>query len=665
MKNRLARFFQNEKLSVPTVILLLTLFAYGLFAPRMGFYWDDWPFAWSHRFYGSAQFVEAFSTNRPILGPIFMLTTAIFGGNPVTWQIVGLVARFLLSLVLFQVLRLVFPNQKANVLWVIFLFTVYPGYGQQWVAFTHVNQEFIPLIFLLTSFFISIWILRNKGSQWMIPPALFFQVLGLVSTEYFFGLEIIRALFILKIFSETIKDKKKLLQKTVAAWFPYLIVWTLVALWYYFFYSSGAYRSYDVARFSSEGLSAAAVLNEFLNTIFLAGFTSWLRAFSLFAAVDGTSIQVFTFAILVVTALLVFTFIASVHTPKPARRAPKAEASFGWWALAIGFVGIFAGRLPSWAVGFTLRFDFDHDRFFVSMMLGASLFIIGLADLILKVGKSKVVVLSLLIGLCVSQQFWTADAYRRDWENQRAFFWELAWRMPALEENTLLLADELPFDYVFDLHLTAPVNWVLAPSLQSHDLPYMLFYIRSRLGSSLPSLEPGTPITMPFRTATFMGNTSQSITIYKEDVSCLRVLDPVYADEETVIGERRVLADAIQLSDPSLIFVDAPAPTLDETIFGPEPAHGWCYYYAKAELARQEGDWEQIVRLYEQAQLADLGAQKPVEYLPFIEAYAKTGDVETANELEALTKEAQPALCDAIEAIAERTGQPWLASACK
>ena len=37
------------------------------------------------------------------------------------------------------------------------------------------------------------------------------------------------------------------------------------------------------------------------------------------------------------------------------------------------------------------------------------------------------------------------------------------------------------------------------------------------------------------------------------------------------------------------------SPTLPAHIFGAEPPHDWCYYYQKASLARQLGDWAQVV----------------------------------------------------------------------
>lgn len=50
---------------------MLVVLAYGLLIPWMGFYWDDWPFAWFLKFLGPAEFIEMFRPFRPFLGPIF------------------------------------------------------------------------------------------------------------------------------------------------------------------------------------------------------------------------------------------------------------------------------------------------------------------------------------------------------------------------------------------------------------------------------------------------------------------------------------------------------------------------------------------------------------------------------------------------------------------
>ena len=145
--------------------------------------------------------------------------------------------------------------------------------------------------------------------------------------------------------------------------------------------------------------------------------------------------------------------------------------------------------------------------------------------------------------------------------------------------------------------------------------------------------------------------------IYKEADGCLRVLDPIYENEETVPGANVYLINAIPLSNPDLIKTDAPELILDKTLFGIEPAHGWCYYYTKAELARQQTDWEQVVKLYNQAQKDGFSVSIPIENLPFIEGFAMTGDSEMAIKLTERTLKTQKELCPAIYTLWDRVLQ--------
>ena len=660
MKNIFNKFFRKETNFVPAILFLLILLAYGLLTPWMGFYWDDWPFAWFLRLFGPAEFIESFRPFRPFLGPIFQLTTTLFGGNPFTWQVIGLITRFLLSLEVWFVFRLIWPSQKQNLMWVVFLFTVYPGYQQQWVALTHVNQELIPLFFLFSSFFVTLWLLRNGRYQKRLTVlAILLQAMGLFSTEYFFGLEILRFFFLLAIFAETIKNRKELLQKTGLQWLPYFIMWMLNAVWTYAYHQSTAYDSYGVSLLSSSTLSPLAIGNEIITTLSLSGFTAWLGTFNIFATIDGTVTQSIAFVILIFSTSAIFIVMRFSQIEKTEANTGQDE-HWGLWAVTIGLVAIFAGRLPSWAAGLPLKLEFDYDRFFISIMLGASLFIVGLATLVLKEGKRKIVILSLLVGMSTAYQFSIANTYRRDWANQRNFFWQLAWRIPAMEENTALLTYELPLKYVSDLQLTAPLNWIYAPDLSDRDLPYVLFYLKTRFNSA--SLRADQPIQLKYRTVNFNGSTSNSVVIYKEADGCLRVLDPIYGNAETIPGANIYLVNAVSLSNPDLIKTDAPDLILDETLFGAEPAHDWCYYYAKAELARQQTNWEGVVKLYNQAQIDELTASMPVENLPFIEGFAMTGDTDMAIKLTERTIKGQKPLCPALYTLWERVSQIQRAS---
>jgi hypothetical protein len=70
-----------------------------------------------------------------------------------------------------------------------------------------------------------------------------------------------------------------------------------------------------------------------------------------------------------------------------------------------------------------------------------------------------------------------------------------------------------------------------------------------------------------------------------------------------------------------------------EAIFGKEPQPNRCYYYEKADLARQFEDWEKVTALWNEAESLDLLPYSGVEYVPFIEAFAHTGDWEKAKTL--------------------------------
>jgi hypothetical protein len=62
-----------------------------------------------------------------------------------------------------------------------------------------------------------------------------------------------------------------------------------------------------------------------------------------------------------------------------------------------------------------------------------------------------------------------------------------------------------------------------------------------------------------------------------------------------------------------------------ESVFGPEPAHEWCWYYQQASLARQTGDWETVAALGDEALNLGFYPADSVEWMPFMQAYAILG----------------------------------------
>lgn len=599
---------------------ILTLLAYGLLLPVTGFYWDDWPFAWIAQFLGPAEFTPAFAPFRPFLGPIFHVTTSLIPIHPLAWQVFALVVRFALGLAAWWTFSQIFPTRKSTAFTAALLMLVFPGYSQHWVALTHINQEIIPFIFYLLSFGFTFKALHTrKPTDTLI--ALLLQLLGIFPTEYFFGIEGIRFLFLLVFFQGSFLQRFTQAFKT---WLPYLLIWILNAAWLFYYYRFGPYNSYEVTATQSPNIFF--FLTQALDALWKAGLYIW------------TQVLVLTFTSLPAPASLLTLGLVALGVifliPYLLRSAPadEREVPFALSLMGIGILGILLGRLPTLAAGLPLTLQSSYDRFMVSLMIGGTVFLLGLLELLIKHPRARTIAFAVIIALGVGQQFFNANIFRRDWVKQGEIYWQLAWRIPALEPNTLLLTHQMPIDYETDNSFTAPINWMYAPDYTRADLPYMLLYTEKRIGgATLPALEKGIPITYPYRTVTFNSSTSQAVVIYMPRNGCLRVLDPNRGDAVTYSRERDVLTQAIPLSDVSRIIPNPATPAVP--MFFPEPKHEWCYFFTKAELAQQQGDHEQVVVLGNEAMSLGYSAQDPNEWLVFIEAYALTGNFETAEDL--------------------------------
>ncbi len=610
----------RAKLSHPSIlILLLTILGYGLLLPYTGFYWDDWPFAWIAKFLGPAEFIPAFAPFRPFLGPIFFATTSLIPPVPLYWQVFALIIRFLMGLATWWSFKQIWPERPHLALTVALLLTVFPGYSQHWVAYTHINQELIPFLFYTLSFGFTFKALREKQPVNYTMIAVLLQICGIFPTEYFFGIEGLRGLFL---FFNSDGNFIVRVRNTFKIWWPYLIIWMLNAIWLIYYYKFGPYNSYNLT--GADETTHSGLLLEILDTLWKVCFYIWGQVIVLVSTSITAPSSLLTLA-LILAAFVLILFYRTLLEGKTGSR------NFSLSLILIGLLGILLGRLPSLAAGLPLRLQSSYDRFMVSMMIGGCLFIMGLIELIFQNARYKTIVISTIIALGVGQQFFNANIFRRDWQNQSDIYWQLTWRIPDLEPNTVLLTNQMPIDYETDLSFTAPINWIYAPDFTPPDLPYALLYTEKRLGgSTLPSLEPGVAISFPYRTVNFNGSTSQTIVIYKPVNGCLRVLDPARGDADIYANLPAELTGAIPLSSLSRIITE-PETAASPSFLFIEPKHAWCYYFTKAELAYQMKDLAKVISLSEEAKSLGYKPEDANEELIFIEAYARTGDLEEAQ----------------------------------
>ena len=113
--------------------------------------------------------------------------------------------------------------------------------------------------------------------------------------------------------------------------------------------------------------------------------------------------------------------------------------------------------------------------------------------------------------------------------------------------------------------------------------------------------------------------------------SCFHAVDgnlPVYSERESLLVQQ-----VGEYSHVDRIIPTGLSPVPPASIFGSEPEHGWCYYYQKASLARQNGDWEEVGRLYDQTLELNLDTDDKSEIIPFFEGLVNLGRYDDARSL--------------------------------
>jgi hypothetical protein len=643
--------------TIPLVLLASAILVHGLLIPWLGFYWDDWPtFFFLDRF-GPGIFPQAYGVDRPALGWLFSLTTRLVGESPLAWQIFALLTRWLASLCLWRLLREIWPGRSLETAWVAFLFMLYPGFRQQPIAFTY-SADWIAI----SLFFLSLWLMliavhlltRQASTTLSLPVhkllpmgllALSWLLAGYVmfADEYYFGLELLRPVFLWLILDKAFQNWRQRLVRAALAWVPYLalmagfLYWRLVIL----ISPRGQLQLFeDLASQPLQALLNLAV--KIAGDLFQSSLGAWLQTLdprNLLALPLALALAALLLT-LAVFGLTYFFFKGLPFEEIPAGQ-PEADPRQSWsiQALLVGSFALLIGGWPFWVTDLPIDLYFPWDRFNLAMMFGASLALAGLVawrrpySLRRVTARQSALILALLAGLAACFHFYNANLYRQEWIAQRDFFWQLAWRAPQIKPGTLLLTSKLPFRYYSDNSLTAPLNLIYAPENRTRQLDYLLYSLDARLGSRLPELKPGLPISQPYRAVSFDGSTDATLVFFYNPPRCLKVINPL--TDLLLPSKPDGIAEAAPLSRLDLIRSSPEPLSLPVALFGSEPEHGWCYYYQKAELAGQNSDWAEAARLADLALAlpGELSRLKAAELLPFIEAYLRTGQWETARLL--------------------------------
>jgi hypothetical protein len=262
-------------------------------------------------------------------------------------------------------------------------------------------------------------------------------------------------------------------------------------------------------------------------------------------------------------------------------------------------------------------------------MIGAALLAGGLIFWIARSFWQRTGLLALLIGLALLLHYGNSYAFASSNSNRSQFWWQLAWRAPDLKTGTVLVPSPT-VGFVDDYDIFPQANLIYRPKVQD-----------IQIGAQV--LNRDTAKVMKFD-----GNDQRALRnfIYPRDYNnvlvvnfgydsgaptCLHAIDGQQV--ELSQNENPLIPLVAESSNIGQIVVDAPGHVPQGVFFGKEPAHTWCYYYEKASLARQKGDWAEVVRLETEAGTHKYHPADLSEWMPFIEAHANLGEYDQASHL--------------------------------
>lgn len=628
----------------PMALFLMGVVTYGYVLTSLGYYWSDWEVVFFTRLAPSIQ-PGFYADDRPFPW-VYQLIHFLVGSRPIGWHIATLLLRWGGTLFFVYAMIEFWPEYKRQIYWLGALLMVYPGFVQQAQSAAFSRHIMALFLFALSLYLMALAVRRPNLARLFFPLSWIATFMHLFTIEYFSGIEFVRPALIWVLVATGDRKVSRWLKKVVQYSLPYLLI-TAFFLWARFIYYPSVFQT-SLGRFENIGSTLGGFQGPLIGTLlnfFNRGLLDllystlqvWIDTIIRF---DGFTFQQgiawFAFGLGALFAFG-FSFFYNANEEEDSSRSSPIPVIF------LGLLMFVASALPIWAIGKDIGTGGWNVRFTLAPMFGASLMVTGLVLLFARPAGQKWI-FGFLLMFSVATQIWIVNEYRRDWKIQPDYYWQLYWRMPALESDTAVFSFEYPSHFItHDLDATWAINILYHFQIQDGSMPYMFITPETEV-----YFQPNFTIKERVRNLVFNGNTSDAVAVlHQTETSCLRVLDTVYKYDPLLDEAHEKL---IPLSDLSRIIPD-PAPVLPDTdIFGPEPAHTWCYFFQKADLARQSGDWNQVLDLYEQARQQGFAPGYGAEYLPFIEANAQTGDWQKAYDLTVAAQKLTPGhkrmLCD-------------------
>ncbi len=607
------------------------------------FHHDDWYYMYDGITRGPRVFLDMFEHLRPLRGPLFAGLFALFGAEPLPYHLLLFVWRVIGGAGMVWLLRLLWPSERQGAYWAGILFTVYPGF-LWWIGGFEYQPMVLSVGFQVFSIaFMLKAILAEKRAYkiyWTLASILFSWVyLGFV--DYAIGMEFFRVLCAYVILSRADSSPLASLRATFGRFLlsirvsiPALLGPVLFLVWRVFFFENwrpAGDVSLQLGRASDAPQIVFVWLLHLVQSVVKTLVMAWTVPLHQYFNAEGLGLTAIGWFVAAVCFGAVFIVDKYIVTKGECSRSVSSTA------IIIGLLGTIVAFVPIVVTNRYVSFDrFSH--YTLPASIAATVFLFGLWTMLGDGVPRKVMVAALVFSAALTH--FNLSARVADEARNIAQFWQqMAWRAPDIRAGTTLAVDYAGIYYTESADLVwGPANIIYYPE-PSAKMPIRIPISAAQMEADLRknALAGGSATQNHIIINVLRYDYDNLLVISQPSLnSCVHVMDarwPAFsAYEDTVI-----VSIAGKSKTENILPVNE-SPALPENLFGAEPEHGWCYFYQKADLARQLGDWETVTRLEAEAAQRGYEANDPIEWIPFLQARVLRGDADGLASLMKIIK---------------------------
>jgi hypothetical protein len=647
LKNKLGEFWLGVLL-----ILIISAIAYLPLVKDLGYLNDDWYLMYDMQVKDPSFFHEIFAIDRPGRAYAMIPLFSLFGFNVLPYHITAFLFRFLGGVCLFWTMRMLWEKRNFFALAVGLLFTIYPGFLSQPNAIDY-QSHILGLFLALLSIALTVKSILTNESTNRILLILASALTGwgyLSQMEYFIGIEVFRfaCIFVLAWRTQHEKLRTKLIN-FVKTSLPFLLIAGGFLIWRLFFFESER-QATDIGLQISQAISNPITSLWWLNYLIQDFFTVTLVAWNLpmyQLAFPMRLKDMMNASALALLAIAILWFIMRWGRENESEAETSNKSEVRRETLIMALLSIAGGLIPVILVNRHVTLP-DYSRYSLIASVGAVMLLVLLFENISQRHIQKTV-LSLFVAIAILTHYGNAMRYVNETAATRNFWWQVSWRAPMIKEGVTLIASYPQSGLSEDYFIWGPANFIYYPEKQNANP------VEIKLPAAVITRDVINQITTnggtetPLRRGNYLERDFGNVLVIIQSSSngCVRFINGD-APELSPNDADRLILIAPHSKLENVLVAETESPPVPSYVFSKEPERGWCYYYQKADLARQRGKWEQIPILLKEALDKGYYPEDALEWMPFLQAYAVQGNVEKMRstlKLVALNKQLSLQTC--------------------